>query len=118
MKRTIFIGVAILLFCVAVPEALFAQKKQNIPLRPGSEAELRADLQKISDDAAVAYNEKKLREKEYKKIAIELDKIGSSLDKAMLDDILNPREKESIAKRLIATNDLLKRYLRANGFYQ
>lgn len=118
MKQAIFMGFALLLVFLSFPSTGFAQKKQNVPLRPGAEAELRADLQKVSDDAALAYNEKKLRDKEYKKIAIELDKIGSALDKAMLDDILNPREKESIAKRIININDLLKRYLRANGFYQ
>lgn len=78
---------------------------------------LRADLKAVSSAALSAYNGKMIKEKEYQRLLKTCDDISYMIDKAMVDDIVTPREKEGIATRIIKVKDTLARYKHANGFY-
>ncbi|MBK7098241.1 MAG: hypothetical protein IPH58_07640 [Sphingobacteriales bacterium] len=121
MKQKIFLLLGFFFFAMILPYTSQAQKKtkskEPVPVvSAGPGTYLREELQKVVDDAEDALNENKLKYKEYQKLMSELDRICYLIDKAMIDNIMTPRERKSIYTRIIKGKDRLLKFKRANGF--
>lgn len=76
-----------------------------------------SEVAKVEANMKAAFKKRKLTQKEYDKLLNESAKVRQTIDKAMIDDVLTPKEKNSINSKISGLKSRLYKYQHNNEIY-
>lgn len=108
--KQILVGFFVILLFVCVNTSANAQRTQTAKA-------FRAEVSKVTAGINSAYKKRRLTRKEYDKLINEIGNIHQAIDKAMIDDFLTPKEKNSINSKISGAKNKLHKYQHNREIY-